>query len=219
GLIPAGANKSQQVRDELPRKNTKEGDSLQREQLPLWFEAVRKMPNIVQAAFLQTLLLTGARRGELIGLRWKDVDFQWRSMTIRDKVDGTRTIPLTPYVASLLNALPRRNEWVFSSPSSQNGRLVEPTPGHKRALASAGLPDMTIHGLRRSFASLTEWIEVPTGIVAQIMGHKPSAVAEKHYRRRPLDLLRMWHDRIETWILEQANVQFEPEKPAIKAVK
>ncbi|HAX1722310.1 TPA: preprotein translocase, partial [Escherichia coli] len=46
---------------------------------------------------------------------------------------------------------------------------------------------------------------VPTGIVAQIMGHKPSALAEKHYRRRPLDLLRKWHEKIETWILEQTK--------------
>jgi hypothetical protein len=38
------------------------------------------------------------------------------------------------------------------------------------------------------------------------MGHKPSATAEKHYRVRPLDLLRMWHTKIEAWILEQAGV-------------
>jgi hypothetical protein len=42
------------------------------------------------------------------------------------------------------------------------------------------------------------------------MGHKPSATAEKHYRRRPLDLLRMWHVKVEAWILEQAGI----EKPA-----
>jgi integrase len=63
-----------------------------------------------------------------------------------------------------------------------------------------------LHGLRRSFGTLAEWVECPTGVVAQIMGHKPSAIAEKHYRRRPLDLLRMWHVRIETWILEQAGI-------------
>ena len=34
----------------------------------------------------------------------------------------------------------------------------------------------------------------------------PSALAEKHYRRRPLDLLRKWHEKIETWILEQADI-------------
>lgn len=58
--------------------------------------------------------------------------------------------------------------------------------------------------LRRSFKSLTEWLEIPAGVVAQLMGHKPSATAEKHYTVRPLDLLRVHHEKIETWILEQA---------------
>jgi hypothetical protein len=44
------------------------------------------------------------------------------------------------------------------------------------------------------------------------MGHKPSAIAEKHYRRRPLDLLRMWHERIEAWILEQAGIELPKEE-------
>ena len=41
----------------------------------------------------------------------------------------------------------------------------------------------------RSFGILFEWVEVPTGIVAQLMGHKPSVIAEKHYIQRELDLL------------------------------
>jgi hypothetical protein len=65
---------------------------------------------------------------------------------------------------------------------------------------------MTLQGLRRSFSSLTEWLEIPAGIVAQIQGHKPSATAEKHYKRRPLDLLRLHHERIEAWMLEQAEI-------------
>ena len=40
------------------------------------------------------------------------------------------------------------------------------------------------------------------------MGHKPSATAEKHYTVRPLDLLRMHHEKIEAWILEQAAIEF-----------
>ena len=217
GLVPAGACKAQQVRDELPSTNTKEGDSLQREQLAPWFKAVREMGNPVQSAYLQALLLTGARRRELGALRWVDVDFQWLSMTIRDKVEGERTIPLCPYVANLLATLPRRNERVFSSPAA-NGQLAEPTPGHKRALIAAGLPDLTLHGLRRSFGSLAEWTETPAGVVAQIMGHKPSAIAEKHYRRRPLDLLRMWHVKIEAWILEQAQIEFVPVQAGLRTV-
>ncbi|NHZ35334.1 tyrosine-type recombinase/integrase [Massilia rubra] len=218
GLVPAGACKAQQVRDEMPSKNAKEGDSLQREQLAPWFDAVRGMSNIVQSAYLQALLLTGARRRELAALQWGDVDFKWLSMTIRDKVEGERTIPLCPYVAALLSGLPRRNEWVFSSPASESGQLSEPTPGHKRALCAAGLPDLTLHGLRRSFGSLAEWTETPAGVVAQIMGHKPSAIAEKHYRRRPLDLLRMWHIKIEVWILDQAGVAIVPAAPGLRAV-
>jgi integrase len=218
GLVPAGACKAQQVRDEMPSKKAKEGDSLQREQLTPWFKAVREMGNQVQSAYLQALLLTGARRRELAALKWADVDFQWLSMTIRDKVEGERTIPLTPYVAHLLAALPRRNEWVFSSPTSANGQLAEPTPGHKRALIAAGLPDLTLHGLRRSFGSLAEWTETPAGVVAQVMGHKPSAIAEKHYRRRPLDLLRMWHVKIESWMLEQAAIDFVQVAPGLRVV-
>ncbi|MGV8891706.1 MAG: tyrosine-type recombinase/integrase [Burkholderiaceae bacterium] len=219
GLVPAGACKAQQVRDEMPSKNTKGGDSLQREQLALWFKAVREMGNPVQCAYLQALLLTGARRRELGALRWEDVDFQWLSMTIRDKVEGERTIPLTPYMVHLLVALPRRNEWVFSSPAAANGQLAEPTPGHKRALLAVGLSDLTLHGLRRSFGSLAEWTETPAGVVAQVMGHKPSAIAEKHYRRRPLDLLRMWHVKIEAWILEQAGIYFVPVQAGLRTVK
>jgi hypothetical protein len=129
-------------------------------------------------------------------------------MTIKDKVEGERTIPLTPYVASLLAGLPRRNEWVFSSPAAASGRLQEPRIMHNKALTAAGLPALSIHGLRRSFGTLAEWVECPAGVSsAQIMGHKPSATAEKHYPFRPLDLLRQWHTKIEGWILNEAGIE------------
>ncbi len=195
------------AKDFVHRVKAKEGDSLQREQLRPWFESVGKIGNPVIAAYLQALLLTGARREELATLKWEDVDFQWKGLTIGDKVEGKRIIPLTPYVASLMANLPRRNVWVFSSPTAASGRLTEPRIQHVKALAAAGLPHLSIHGLRRSFGTLAEWVECPTGVVAQIMGHKPSAIAEKHYRRRPLDLLRMWHTRIEALILEEAGIE------------
>jgi integrase len=144
----------------------------------------------------------------MIALRWVDVDMRWKSLTIRDKVAGERQVPLTPYVAELLTALPRiaRNPWVFSSAAAKTGRLQDPSSNHQRAIAVAGLPHLTLHGLRRSFGSLAEWVECPAGVVAQIQGHKPSATAEKHYRVRPLDLLRVWHERIESWVLENAKL-------------
>lgn len=204
-LIPDNATHAKKVRTALPTPRTKD-DCMQREQLSAWFKAIRELNNPIQSAYLQALLLTGARREELAALRWSEVDFKWNSLTIRDKVEGERTIPLTPYVASLLQGLSRENEWVFSSTTAASGHIVEPRIGHNKALAAAGLPPLTLHGLRRSFGTLSEWVECPVGIVAQIMGHKPSALAEKHYRRRPLDLLRMWHIRIETWILTNAQI-------------
>ena len=219
GLVKPEAYSSQKVKEAVPRTHAKDGDSLQREQLPLWFDAVIKIINPVIRVYLQGLLLTGARREELAGLKWDDVDFTWRSLTIRDKVDGLRIIPLTPYLAHIMTALPRRNEWIFSSPSAVDGRLSEPRPAHVAALADAGLPHLTIHGLRRSFGTLCEWVEMPASISAQIMGHKPSALAEKHYRRRPIDLLRKWHDLIEVWILEQAGIKFEPVQVGLRVVE
>jgi integrase len=196
-------------REYLPKKQVKT-DCLQREQLAPWFREVRKISNPVISAYLQSLLLTGARREELAGLTWDCIDFQWNGLHIRDKVEGARVIPLTPYVSNLLSALPRRNEWVFSSPLAKSGRLQEPRLQHNTAVAAAGLPPLTLHGLRRSFGTLCEWVETPAGISAQIMGHKPSATAEKHYRQRPLDLLRMWHIKMESWFLDQAGIKFEP---------
>ncbi len=96
--------------------------------------------------------------------------------------------------------------------------MYDPRTPHNRALAAAGLPHLTIHGLRRSFSTLSEWIETPAGVVAQIMGHKPSAISEKHYKRRPLDLLRMWHVKIEEWILNEAGVAFVPVQEGLRIV-
>lgn len=172
------------------------------------------------SSYLQSLLLTGARKNELADLQWTDVDFQWGTITIRDKVSGKRTIPLTPYVKSLISRLPKRNVYVFSSPTSKSGRVTYPRQAHDRSLETAKIPGLTIHGLRRSFGTLSEWVECPTGIVSQIMGHKPSATAEKHYRQRPIDLLRVWHVKIETWILEQAEIeQPETSETSFKLIK
>ena len=200
--------KTKKAREALGKAKGKT-DVLQREQLAPWFTAVQQLQNPVIAVCLQIMLLTGARPGEVLALRWEDVNTQWKGISIRDKVEGTREIPATPYMLHLLANLPRRNEWVFSSPTSASGCLTEPNTPHTRACKVAGLEGLTLHGLRRSFKSLTEWLEVPVGVVAQIQGHKPSATAEKHYTVRPLELLRVHHERIEAWMLEQAGIVFD----------
>lgn len=239
--VNADAAASRKAREAAGRAGVK-NDVLLREQLSAWFVQVRAIGNPVIAAYLQGLLLLGCRREELARLRWDDINWQWKGIALADKLDAAgRQVPLTPYLASLLAALPRRNEWVFSSTrtvsmapkvaarraryhermgtdapagavvqASASGRLVDPSIAHRQACAAAGIEGLTLHGLRRSFASLTEWLEIPAGVVAQIQGHKPSATAEKHYKRRPLDLLRVHHERIEAWILKEAGIDFKP---------
>lgn len=212
GLINVAQLKTKSVKKSVTKLKPR-SDVLQREQLPAFFQEVNRIANPVISAYVQALLLTGARRNELAALKWEDVDFQWLSLTIRDKATskgqeaGVRVIPLTPYVAALLYRLPRRNQWVFSSTGSKLGRLTEPRKSFEPAMAAAGIEGLTFHGLRRSFSTLSEWVEVPVGVVAQIMGHKPSATAEKHYKQRPLDLLRKWHVTLERWFLEQAGIE------------
>lgn len=206
--LVAGANaaKTRKTREALGKAGAKK-DALQREQLPAWFAAIRQIGNPAIAAYLQAMLLTGARPGELLALRWDDVNMAWRGLTIHDKVEGERVIPMTPYVHHLIAALPKHGEWVFAGAGGQ--ALTRPAKNLATACAVAGVDHVSMHGLRRSFKSLTEWLEVPTGVVAQLMGHKPSATAEKHYTVRPLDLLRVHHEKIEAWILEQAGVTFD----------
>ncbi len=92
-------------------------------------------------------------------------------------------------------------------PGKPHQPISKPHEVHHRACQVAGIDGLTLHGLRRSFKSLSEWLECPAGVVAQIMGHKPSATVERHYVVRPLDLLRVHHERLEAWILEQAGVE------------
>lgn len=215
-IMQGNPAKNKSIREMLGKPQRKD-DALQREQLPAWFAAVKQTGNPVNSAYLQALLLTGARTNELTAVRWEDVDFQWGSMTIKDKMQGVRTIPLPPYLGQLLTSLPRRNEFVFSSPAAKSGHLTDPHAANYKVCAITGL-DVTLHGLRRSFASLCEWIEMPAGIAAQIQGHAPQGVREQHYIRRPLDLLRMWHVKIEAWILEQAGIEFVPVQAGLRVV-
>ncbi len=214
GKADPTATSAKKVR-EVAGKAKPKNDYLQREQLPAWFTHVRQIQNPAISAYLQCLLLTGARREELAELRWEDVNFQWRGMELKDKIEGRRAVPLTPFAAHLLASLPRRNQWVFSSPTSASGRLTEPSIAHRQACNAAGLA-LTLHGLRRSFASLCEWLDIPGGISAQIQGHAPQGVREQNYIRRPLDLLRVHHERIEAWILEQAGVRFDAQPNSCK---
>ena len=221
-LVQKDAARASELGDVLPGVN-KRRDALEIDQLPAWFAGSDKLQSRAARAYLQALVLTGARREELAGLRWADVDFQWQKLTIADKVEATRVIPLTPYMAHLIGGLPRHNEWVFASvrlkgrkgappqwvQASASGRIAEPRAPHTAVLADAGIPHVSIHGLRRTFSLLGEAAGAPAGAIAQVMGHKPSAIAEG-YRPRSIDTLRPYLAQIERFILDKAGMAFDP---------
>jgi hypothetical protein len=77
-VVPAqNPAKTRRAREALGKAGVKQ-DALLREQLPAWFAAVRNIGNPAISAYLQTLLLTGARPGEVLALRWEDINTQWR---------------------------------------------------------------------------------------------------------------------------------------------
>ena len=97
-LVDKDAARASELGDVLPGVN-KRRDALEIDQLPAWFAGTDKLRSRTAAAYLQALVLTGARREEMAALRWADVDFRWHKLTIADKVEATRTIPLSPYMA------------------------------------------------------------------------------------------------------------------------
>lgn len=205
-LTDRDAGKAAAIVESLP-SNTRRTDALEAAQVPGWWAGVEQLSNRTASAYLRALLLTGARREELAALTWANVDFQWRKLTIADKVDITRTIPLTPYMAQLLATLPKVGPFVFAS-TGKAGRITDTRASHAKALQSAAIEGLTIHGLRRSFSLLGEAAGAPAGAIAQVMGHKPSATAEG-YRPRSIDALRPFLEQIEAHILNLAGVQFD----------
>ncbi|NMM13200.1 MAG: integrase family protein [Rhodoferax sp.] len=205
-MIDRDAGRAAAIVESLPQV-TKRTDCLEAAQLPGWFAGTDKLGNRTIATYLKALLITGSRREEMAGLLWVDVDFRWNRLTLADKVDATRVIPLTPYLAQQLATLPRTNEFVFAS-NAKGGRITEPRASHGKVMLDAGITTLTIHGLRRSFSLLGESAGAPAGAIAQVMGHKPSATAEG-YRPRSVDALRPYLAQIEVHILQQAGVMFD----------
>jgi integrase len=220
-VIDRDAGKAASIMESLP-PNTRRTDALEAAQLRGWWEGVEQLSNQAASVYLRALLLTGARREDIAALKWKDVDLRWHKLTLSDKVENTRVIPLTDYMAFMLGSLRRvkDNPYVFAADST-SGHISDVRVSHGKALLSAGIEGLTLHGLRRSFSLLGEAAGAPAGAIAQVMGHKPSGTAEG-YRPRSIDALRPYLAQIESHILALAGVSFDPDKAAkggLRAVK
>jgi integrase len=128
---------------------------LQPHELPKLFEALNEDPNPYVKTALLIALLTGARRGEVLAMRWGDVDLAQAIWRIPDtKARRPHWLPLPQPVVTLLQALPHLHENPYVFPG-RDGRshLVDISKAWTRIRTQAGLADVRIHDLRRTLGS------------------------------------------------------------------
>jgi integrase len=123
---------------------------------------------------------TGMRRGELLSIRWKDVDQTARTIRILKTKNGhPRTIPLTPKAVEILTSLERKDDRVF--PVTPNAvRLA-----WERLRRRAGLEDLRLHDLRHEAVSRFFEYGLTVPEVALISGHKDPRMLSRYTHLRP----------------------------------
>ena len=100
-------------------------------------------------AAIRLLMLTGCRKGEILGLRWGDVDRTAGQLPLRDGKTGPRIVPLSATVMEVLDAMPRvpGNAWAIGG-KKPDRPLCGIDDQWKKLRERAGLDDMRIHDLR-----------------------------------------------------------------------
>lgn len=135
-------------------------------------EAMAEGENPYMIAAILFLLITGARKGEALNLRWNEVDMNRAMARLPDSKTGPKVLPLSPSAVALLQGLPRvqGNPYVFVG--VEDGRPLS-TVQHvwETVRSKANLPDVRLHDLRHSFASFAGDAGGSLAQVGRILGH------------------------------------------------
>ena len=170
----------------LPKVERKEMQTLPVEQLTSF---LREAKDSGVFALYYIDLTTGLRRGELLGLKWSDIDLEKGDLRVQrqiGRIDGKiiemplktknayRTLPLSADAISVLMQQRRKtgnSEWVFPSPTG--GPMSPDSVLHMlhRVLKRAGLPKVRFHDLRHTFATLALQNGVDIKTVSGMLGH------------------------------------------------
>ena len=128
------------------------------------------------------LLLTGARKREVLDARWEDMDLHRRLWRIPISKSGkARFVPLSDAVIGLLSSLPRESEdeWVFPNPKT-GLPYVSVHDSWDRVRRQAGMPELRMHDLRHSFASFLVNAGRSLYEVQNILGHAQIATTQRY---------------------------------------
>ncbi len=180
---------------------------LQSDELPKFFQSLEKEENPIIRDYILLSLLTGARRENVLSMRWEQISFERREWRIpRTKNDDPQTIPLGEEIIQILNERKDNgSEYVFPG-TGETGHLAEPRRGWERILKRAGIKDLRIHDLRRTFGSWQAKTGASLTIVGKSLGHK-SAAATAVYARLDLDPVRKSAETATSAMLEAAGVK------------
>ena len=170
----------------LPKVEHKEMKTLTADQLSAFFQEA-KDSGVYELYYLD--LATGLRRGELLGLKWTDVDLDRGVLKIQRAIsrqngkvveaplktkNAYRTLPLSADAISVLKMQKCKvgnSEWVFPSPTG--GPMSPDSVLHmlQRVLKRAGLPRIRFHDLRHTFATMALQNGVDVKTVSSMLGH------------------------------------------------
>ena len=123
-----------------------------------------------QADIIRLLLLTGCRRGEILGLRWSEVRDE--ILALADSKTGPRRVPLNAQARRILDRQKRgESPFVFPSPRDPSRPRGGPLSLWYRVRREAGIEDVRLHDLRHTHASHAVMNGVPVPVVSHMLGH------------------------------------------------
>jgi integrase len=166
---------------------------LQPAELPRLFAALQKEPSRDLRDFVNLALWTGARKSDILSMRWLDVslaDNRWR-VPETTKTGESYDIALTPEASEILarrQAARASEVWVFPS-RGVTGHIVDLKGAWKKLLKRAQITDLTQHDLRRTLGSYQAAQGASLSVIGKSLGHR-SLQATAIYAQLNLDPVR-----------------------------
>ena len=154
-------------------RDVKRTGHLKPHELQKWFNATKKLLNSNSRDYLQLLLFTGLRKNEAATLKWENVDFKQRTLTVLDtKNRDPHTLPLSDFLFDLLSERKTLNSgvWVFEGADGKS-HLKEPRSATTRVAELSGIP-FTLHDLRRTFITCAESLDIPAYALKKLANHR-----------------------------------------------